>query len=111
MALRLEQPEFATCYVYAMAPVSLKRIMALSCASLLLCAGAAVAGHMHDEDAEAKHHCAWCTTRPLSLFHDNSIASSSFPSADGPLLPAIQGQPLCALYPGWVLSRAPPVPA
>ena len=109
MALRLKQPDVATCYVYAMAPVSVIRIIAPSCALLLLCA--AVAGHIHDEDAEAEHHCAWCTTQSLSLFHGNSIASSSFPTADGPLLPAVQGQPLCALYPGCVLSRAPPVSA
>jgi len=88
--------------------VLLTRLSALSCALLLLCTGAAAAGHIHDEDTEAEHTCALCTSQSLSLFHDVHLAPSSFRTADGPLLPGAQGTPLCALYLGCLLSRAPP---
>lgn len=87
------------------------RLIALSCALLLLCAGTAAAGHIHDEDVEAEHNCPLCVTQSLSLFNDNHTAPASFPTAVRPLLPGTQGPPLCALYLGCLLSRAPPVSA
>ena len=90
---------------------SLIRLIALSCASILLCAGVASAGHVHDGDTEAAHDCALCTTPSLGLFHKNQMAPSSFPTAVRSLLPGPQGPPLCALYRGCLSSRAPPVAA
>ena len=94
-----------------MALASLIRFVALSCTLLLLDSGGAAAGHIHNEDTEVGHHCALCMTQSLSLFHEVQTAPCSFLTAVRFLLPGPQGPPLCALYRGCLLSRAPPVPA
>ena len=93
-----------------MALASFLRIIALFSALLLLGVGVAAAGHLHDEDTEAGHDCALCTTQSITLFNDVHAAPTSFPVA-AHLLPGLQGFPLCALYRNCLPSRAPPVPA
>ena len=87
---------------------SIMRFTALSGALFLLVAGAAAAGHFHDDDTEVGHDCALCITQSLSLFNTVQGAPSFCLMALQFLLPEQQGPPLWALYCGCFLSRAPP---
>ena len=93
-----------------MALASLTRAVALCSVLLLLVIGAAEAGHNHEDD-DARHDCALCAAGSLNPTIGVQSATSSCLTAAHFQLTGPQGPPLCALYRGCLLSRAPPVPA
>ena len=86
---------------------ALTRVVALLSVLVVLGAGAATAGHHHEEEG-VQHDCALCTVGSLNPFVGAQSDLSPCLAAALSLSPGPQGPPLCALYRAYLLSRAPP---